>query len=174
MSRIKLYLICTTFVFTLSSTIWAEEKPAETIPDVEASTTDTILEEDLELLDNNITPQSERDKLILGVDVADGEGLKSKQLAYELIDRLSEEDFEAARQNFDEAMLKTYKINNLRRSWIKLKRRVGDFEQKNETRITTTDRYEVVHVNCEFVDDSVEIKVVVDDEKVAGLYFLKS
>jgi len=98
----------------------------------------------------------------------------SEKIATEFVEQLVQGEYRIAHSAFDPAMAATMPTKNLRRSWIKLQSKTGHFKSQSETEIEQNPHYDVVNVRCVFEHLDVDVKVIVENNKIAGLYFVRA
>lgn len=98
----------------------------------------------------------------------------SETIATRFVEQLVQGEFNQAHETFDQAMAMTMPKSTLRRSWIKLQHKTGDFKVQIDTDVESNPHYDVVDVRCEFERLDVDVRVIVDGEKIAGLYFVRA
>lgn len=98
----------------------------------------------------------------------------SEKIATEFVEQLVQGEYRNAHSAFDSAMAATMPTKTLRKSWIKLQAKTGDFKAQSDTDIENNPHYDVVNVHCIFEHLNVDVKVIVENNKIAGLYFVRA
>ena len=98
----------------------------------------------------------------------------SEKIATEFVEQLVQGEYRIAHSAFDPAMAATMPTKTLRKSWIKLQTKTGDFKTQSKTKVEQNPHYDVVNVRCAFERLDVDVKVVVENNKIAGLYFVRA
>lgn len=99
---------------------------------------------------------------------------ESEKIATTFVEQLAQGEFKMARSAFDPAMAATMPTSTLRKSWIKLQAKTGDFIDQTDTSIESNPHYDIVDVNCTFEHLNIEVKLIIEDQKIAGLYFVRA
>jgi uncharacterized protein len=95
-----------------------------------------------------------------------------EQSAKDFVGLLEKGDFAKATQDFDATMLKVMPADKLKATWEKVQEEAGAFKKQLGTRFEKQDKYEIVHVSCEFAQAKLDARVVFDKEaKISGLFF---
>lgn len=93
-------------------------------------------------------------------------------LATEFVALLVQEDFAAAANYFDAAMLKAMPPEKLGQTWTQLKGQVGPYQHENSRRQETAQGYDVINIDSQFERAALNIRVVFGaDKRIAGLFF---
>ncbi len=96
-----------------------------------------------------------------------------ENLAKEFVSLLAQENFEKARNQFDDTMKSLVSTKNLETIWKSIIKQLGDYQYIESTRIETKNQYKIVFVTCQFKSQYIDIKVVLDaTNKIAGLFFV--
>lgn len=98
----------------------------------------------------------------------------SEQIATEFVEQLVQGEYRIAHRAFDPAMAATMPTKTLRKSWIKLQDKTGDFKSQTDTEVENNPHYDVVNVHCVFEHLNVNVKIIVENNKIAGLYFVRA
>ncbi len=99
---------------------------------------------------------------------------ESEKIATEFVGQLAQGEYRIAHNAFDPAMAVTMPTKTLRNSWIKLQTKTGDFKTQSKTEVEENPHYDVVNVRCVFEHLDVDVKVIVENNKIAGLYFVRA
>lgn len=107
----------------------------------------------------------------IGVPLPEAEGANTSRVANEFVDLMAASEYNIAFEKFDTAMKKRLPPRYLRKTWLSLVRKAGDYHDKEDDWVSTADVYQVAHVPVKFGDTQVVIRVVVNGDEVTGLYF---
>lgn len=92
--------------------------------------------------------------------------------AQTFLERLLNEDFEAAASGFDETMSRVMPAEKLQQTWETVLKQAGAFQERTGFRRERTGGYESVFLTCAFEKALLDIRVVFDAEnRIAGLFF---
>ncbi len=98
----------------------------------------------------------------------------SKKIATEFVEQLVQGEYRIAHSAFDPAMATTMPTKTLRKSWIRLQAKTGEFKTQAEAEVENNPHYDVVNVHCIFEHLNVDVKIIVENNKIAGLYFVRA
>jgi len=91
------------------------------------------------------------------------------------ISAMSAGDFELAARDFDRTMMKVSGPDKLKAFWTGLPAKLGDFKKQTAARGDKLGPYDIVLVTCEFVKETLDVRVVFDkDARIAGFQFVPS
>ncbi len=89
------------------------------------------------------------------------------------LDQIVNEEYEAARENFDETMDSNVSAEGLEEIWVGLTTQVGAFQKHTDSRLEEDDGYQMVYLTCAFEKETLDMRVVFDEEgQIAGLQFV--
>ncbi len=86
---------------------------------------------------------------------------------------LTKGEYEAARENFDDAMLDQVTAEGLEEMWNGLTAQIGAFEKQTASRTTEEGGYRMAYLTCAFAEETIDMRIVFnEDGQIAGLQFL--
>lgn len=96
-----------------------------------------------------------------------------EDIAVTFVNLLKEREFDNATKLFNSQMAQALSSEELESTWNNLVSTAGEFEGINKTRTAEERGYQVVYVTCKFAKDSLDVRIVFDEEaQIAGLWFV--
>lgn len=93
--------------------------------------------------------------------------------AKSFVDLMEKGHYEKAVKNFDSVMTKAMSQEKLKQVWESIIRQVGQLKRQVAARKETTPQFDIVFVTCEFERETIDVKVVFNNEKqITGLWFV--
>jgi dienelactone hydrolase len=93
-------------------------------------------------------------------------------LAERFVERLVEEDYATAVNDFDKTMATVMPPDKLKEAWTSVLERAGPFKRQVSVEVAKVPKYRIGVATCEFEKGMLDVKVVFDaDGKVSGLWF---
>ena len=95
-----------------------------------------------------------------------------EKAAVQLVEWLAAGRYDLAVQHFDATMREVLPASGLQDAWVSLNTAYGLFQQTAGTRVEVQEPYRLVYVTCEFEQEVLDTRVVLNQEgEVAGLFF---
>ncbi len=108
--------------------------------------------------------------LALPAAAAEGEAAR-KEAAQALVAALAKGDLAAAGKDFNDAMKKALPEDKLKAAWAKVQKEAGPYKKQLAVRTEPREKYQLVFVTCRFEKADLDVRVVFEGDKVAGLFF---
>ncbi|MGO9111137.1 MAG: alpha/beta fold hydrolase [Thermoguttaceae bacterium] len=101
-----------------------------------------------------------------------GQSAKQLEMAKSLVAQMAAGQFDKAVEPFDATMKQVLPAEKLKVLWDAVIMQYGPLQRAAETRATKVQQYDWVFVTCEFQRWKLDAKVVLDGDKVTGLFFV--
>lgn len=95
------------------------------------------------------------------------------KISDKILDNLVQNDFEAARSDFNDQMIAALDAEKLKMVWTGLTQQIGSYQSKGNITTEEAQGYRIVYTILKFEQSPFKLKVVFDDsDKVAGLFIV--
>lgn len=106
-------------------------------------------------------------------DTDTGDAKDNIATAEAFLNHILAKEFDAAREEFDETMSAQVDAKKLEELWTALINQVGAFKEHTDSREEKNDEYQMVYLTCNFEKQSLDIRVVFDDDgNIAGFQYV--